>query len=191
MSNFFLVSSGMSSAELRIVPQSLFGVKVAFRDYKHLNDPPLILRFEIAGGRRCSDFLVTSLLPITLVSDEFAEMARQNTLTGWDTYAVELSGRTPLVGKSYSGLRIRGRCGPIDNRASTRVITSNPHSTESAVGYRGLYLLEATWDGSDLFVPSDDSAFLFCTSRFKECFVRARLTGARFTPIAEVERLML
>lgn len=187
---FYLVGSDGAATGARIDPACDLSIAGAFSDFKG-QTPPTCVRFVVRGGRREDDFVVSGLVPITLVSSDLLQSFEGAGITGFSTYKIELERRKGWPRKDYAGLRINGRCGPIDNSRSPRVPRISPHSGLRSDVYMGLYFEKASWAGSDLFVPSDESAYLFATERVKEAAERSHLKGIQFQPIEKVERFML
>lgn len=53
---------------------------------------------------------------------------------------------------------------------------------------KGLYFDERSWDGSDIFRPSDDTAWIFITNRVKNV-LSAKTKNIRFVPLEDVEHM--
>jgi len=181
----------MAISDLRLTVPGGWNETAARADFTAQSNPPLVERLEVVGGRNNPDFLGGGHSPLTLVSERFVAAADACHLSGWASYSIELIGKLPPTPKRYSGLRIHGRCGPIDDGRSARVLAQTPPSGAMMISYRGLYFDESAWDGTDLFVPTLKHTFLFCTEKAAKCFRQAHLTGMVLTPIEEVVRYML
>lgn len=154
-------------------------------------EPPANLAFEVRRQGKFPDLLFTNNIPFKLLSDPAVQALRAAGLTGWTTFPVRLEGPGFLLAPRYSGLAITGRCGPLDNSRSRSVQRRAAVGEGSIAVYLGMYFDPASWSGDDFFVPEGRNAYSFVTERVVELFRNAGLTGASFTPLEEVERLVL
>ena len=81
----------------------------AWRLYKGSFKPSTPLKLGAYQGGQLADFLWSGLIPIFCVSSRVIESLLSTSITGWNTYPVEVFGRNnePLVG--YHGLSITGK----------------------------------------------------------------------------------
>ncbi len=107
-------------------------------------------------------------------------------ISGWSTYPVELFGKQGEPLGTYHGLIVHGRCGAIDDSRSERTTKEFPAAVLPI--WRGLYFDEDSWDGADIFMPSDETGWIFVTERAKHIFA-ARAKNVRFTTLTEVDGL--
>ncbi len=144
---------------------------------------PLEVRWEM-GRTPPSDFVWTTLAVPLVVSDRVLKVLEG--FTGWTRYSVLVldEGGNALPG--YSGLAITGRCGAIDNALSTRAIRKFPGGTFPV--FVGLRFDEASWDGSDIFCPEDDSGWVFVTPTLRDALQGAKVQNVLFQPAALIER---
>jgi hypothetical protein len=54
---------------------------------------------------------------------------------------------------------------------------------------RGLFFEEASWDGSDIFMPSDDSAWIFVSELAKRV-LQGQAKNVRFEALSELELIV-
>ena len=130
----------------------------------------------------------TATLPY-VVSTRFVDLLRLNAVTGWSTHAIELHGKRDEVVDGYHGLVVTGRCGPIQNERARPALLRAP-AGHMAKSWFGFYVDEASWDGSEMFVPANTS-FIFVLGRVKRLLEAAKLTNITLTPVTEVERITL
>jgi hypothetical protein len=122
-----------------------------------------------------------------LISDKFLDVLRG--FTGWQTYAVRIVGRGGDEVPGYHGLSVTGRCGRIEWEKSERMILPPPvPEGRTMAGWRGMYFSPSSWDGSDVFVPDDESTYVIVTDEVRAAAERARLTNVIFTRLTEFER---
>jgi hypothetical protein len=147
---------------------------------------PVVLRWKM-GRKVPGDFVWTAMAVLIVVSDKVVSVLKTNFCSGWSTYPVHLYG--PLGNRivGYHGLAVRGRCGPRQPERSAHTVV-----VDDKIGprpsYRGLFFDESSWDGSDIFVPSDGSAQVFLLERVKNLLLQAKIKGARFERADQYER---
>jgi hypothetical protein len=138
------------------------------------------------GSHELTDALFTGFASLLLISQSLQDAMATAGLTGWRTFPVDLyDGETHIEGK-YAGLSFVGRCGPILPPTGP-ALTDFPQ-LPSFPRYRGLYFEESSWDGSDFWCSTDDTAYRFVTNRARSLFEEVCPGCLRFTPLAEVER---
>ncbi|WP_405062216.1 hypothetical protein OG474_11395 [Kribbella sp. NBC_01505] len=89
---------------------------------------------------RLADIFGTLWAEVYLVTDRFLDVLRSEQLAGWSAVRVTVNGNPSVP--PVSMLQVTGRCGPI--------LTPGI----------GRYLNPGTLDGSDLFVPANESTIL-------------------------------
>ena len=150
--------------------------------------PQVPVRFEHSSGKRPLDLMGTTWAVVDLVSDRFVAALENRGLTGWTTYPVAVSdadGR-PLSG--YHGLAVTGRCGPIDDALSPRVILPPPvPEGRTAEGRRGLLFELGSWDGTDVFC-SPRRATIFVSNRVVDALTADAITNVEFRRTTDIER---
>lgn len=141
------------------------------------------------GSPKPTTVIWTRLVSPFLVTESFARQLEDEGLSGWDTYAVEVSGKDGSTIPGYRGFVITGRCGPVDDRRSIQVPKVYPAGTFPV--WKGVFFHEESWDGSDFFMPEGSSGWMFAVERVVDAFRRAKIRNVEFTPLAEVERMRL
>ncbi len=141
------------------------------------------------GGKTLYDFVwTTNAFPI-IVSEHVIELFRPKSVTGWQTYDVEIySKKNELIEMKYFGLVITGRCGNRDYSANSIVmdkigIKTKPHS-------KGFYFKDNFWDGSDLFMCNPDengktNMFRFCTKKVVDLFKKENIKNVLFEKVID------
>lgn len=136
------------------------------------------------GASRPSDAVWTQDVGLPLLRS--SAIRGLSGITGWSSSSVELycaAGRR----FDYAWITVNGRCGPLLPERSIGAIKAFPAKT--AAVRRGLFFEASTWDGSDVFMPSDDSAFVFVTDRAKK--VLSEIGGFAFIGLEDVEQLVV
>lgn len=127
-------------------------------------------RWAMGSAKPAEIVWTTSVFPV-LLSPALVDALRRAGISGWASYPVELRGKKGVELGTYHGLVIRGRCGPIDKSRSSIAPSTSPTGPGWVV--KGLFFDERSWDGSDIFMPEDKTAFVFFTEKAKD------LLGAR------------
>ena len=167
-------------------PHPAFRYWIAIQCGRERPEPPLRVR-EITGKRPYD--VVGSTILLHLVSPRLRTALRSGGITGWDTLSVD-TGSFALI-RGYEVLRILGRCGPIDDSQSERVILPPPTKSGRAVdGWRGLYFDPVSWDGSDIFGPPE-TGHIFMTKRTADLVRQMKPSNASLEPLPAIERLVL
>jgi hypothetical protein len=143
---------------------------------------PLVVRQQSGGALR--DVVWTGDGLSVLLSARIVTLLREQGLTGWDTYAVEVVDRDGTLRHDYVGLAVTGRCGPRDDRRGDWV------NVAGRVYRRGYYFAEESWDGSDLFVVGA-SVPRFVTDRVRGVFRRAKIRNVQFVRADQFRRIAI
>jgi hypothetical protein len=144
------------------------------------------LEFRFDAGNLPADFIWTHFTDLVAVSDRVVALLSHRELKGWRTYPVKVFGKDGAEIGGYSGLAIAGRCGPIDLSRSPRVqLSARVPGGRMPWRRKGLFFEPATWDGSDLFLPSG-SGWILVTRRLKEAFEAEKIANVRFEPTNEL-----
>jgi hypothetical protein len=115
-------------------------------------------------------------------------LLKNERVTGWRTYPVEVTDRQGAVIPAYRGFAVTGRCGPFDSSKSQMIIKPPPVPRGRPAPYRrGLYFDPTTWDGSDVFCSENGWLFVVVTQRVQELFRRHKVTNVRFQRLVDVE----
>lgn len=137
------------------------------------------------GASKPGDVIWTRLVHPILVSTSILDALSKLSCTGWSTYTVDLVGKKGEPIDGYHGLVVTGRCGPASWERGQRVMKKFPGGMKPV--RRGLFFDEATWDGSDLWMPSDQKGNIFVSERARGVLARAK--NVRLEPTTEVEML--
>lgn len=135
------------------------------------------------AGRRWLDLVATDTVVVYAVSARFQAVLREAGATGWHTRAIDVGGS--LV-RGHELLVVTGSCGPVDDTKSGYRVQYN----REGVGYpvwTGLFFDPTSWDGSDVFCPSD-SGMIFITERVCEAIRRGMLENVFLRAGSDFER---
>jgi hypothetical protein len=184
-SHFYVVTSGGSpSAFVAAIDLSVEDGLSALRgDF----DIRVAVAAEWALGSRVPlDYILANNAVSRLISEKFAAALRASGCTGWSTFPVNLTGRNgePLHG--YSGLRVTGRCGPIQLERSREGMKDYPGGRFPV--YIGYYFEEGSWDGSDVFMPDGYNGTVFITEKAAKSLKRERVKGVELERADSIER---
>jgi hypothetical protein len=110
-------------------------------------------------------------------------------LSGFTPYPATVVGRNGGVIRGYFGLRVTGRCDPVDLNRSAVVVRQYPGGWFPE--FEGHYFPPESWDGSDLFMERADAygnetLRLMCTERTKAIFDRAKTNNVEFERLDSV-----
>jgi hypothetical protein len=140
-------------------------------------DKPVPVRW-VSGRRKPQDFVWTSIVAPTIVSDRVLTALKATNATGWFSYPVDLRGAENERIPGYHGVSIVDRCGPIQKERSRPVQKRYPGGIFTAK--QGYFFDEQSWDGSGVFVPNDGSASVFVVEKVMQALTKAKLTGVVF-----------
>ena len=147
-------------------------------------DPPWYVPICWSGGRKIPSDVIFAGVEVIAIHERVRRLLLEHGFTGWKTYPVHVLGPEQEGYEDYHGLAITGRCGPLEY---TRSIPFQKQMSGGVFTYwRGEYFDEATWDGSDLFVP-EGTAVILVVEEVKQAFVRAKVRNVRFTRLTERE----
>lgn len=150
--------------------------------------PEATLRFHVSWSRRLGDFVEGSAISHRFMSPRARQLFDDAGFTGWRPYPAII--RDHVGEHPYWGLQVTGRCGPItwdDAREEFRppeIGDGPPYPV-----YVGPTFDPASWDGSDIFTPTDRSTYVLVTSRVREAVERANLTQFEFVRLPDLEAL--
>jgi hypothetical protein len=136
-------------------------------------------------GKRLFDFVWDSMIP--LVHDRVVDLLKQDDVTGWGVYPIQLFDKEGALVPNYNwGLSISGRCGPtyLDKEHSAVVYQEMPGGRFPQ--YQGLYVPTESWDGSDIFLSANGTGWKLITGKVRELFLRASVSNVMIEPISEV-----
>jgi hypothetical protein len=124
-----------------------------------------------------------------LLSERSIKLLTENNISGWEKYKIKLyKNRNEIYG--YWGIHITGICGKIDNTKS-EIFFPKPIviGGKSLPHRKGLYFIQESWDGSDIFSPQG-TGLVIIHERVKILFESNEITNITFTNITENERLL-
>jgi len=159
--------------------------------FKGESRPDGEIYFKRHMGKNVYDLIPTGFAYLYLVSEKVHDLLRSNKVSGWNTFPVKVFDSQKNEISGYYGFSVTGRCGPIDSSKSKKV--NKPAPTPYGKPYdalEGLYFLPGSWDGSEIFSPSN-TAHTFVTEKVKELFEQERITNAEFEKITESENRIL
>jgi len=149
---------------------------------------PVIARWFM-GGDKPEDIIWTDSGTPVLLSDRMLDLFLTEGFTGWSTYDVKLFSKNHKTIPGYSGLVVKGRCGPIDDSLSRKVAKKFPARISTV--WKGLYFDPSTWDGSDFFMPEGNNGWIIIVEKVKRALEKFRFKNAVCISLDEVERHIL
>jgi hypothetical protein len=146
------------------------------------------LEFVRASGGKPHDLIGTTYAVLQLISPRLIALLEEHGFTGWTTYPAKILLDDGSEVEGYRGLAVTGRCGPIEDDLSERIMLRPPVPTgRSMPGLRGMCFRPDTWDGSDIFTPEGFAA-VFVVERVKEALETAGITNITLERVSEIER---
>ena len=130
------------------------------------------------------DAFWTSAVAPLIVSQRFVDVLMENQFTGWGTYPVKVHAKGGELVPGYHGLCIGGRCGPILWEKSEVIYKDYPGGRFPC--YKGEYFDPDTWDGSDFFVETTDTAQIFVVEPVKKALEKAKIRNLLFERLDEI-----
>jgi hypothetical protein len=135
------------------------------------------------GGANPSDFIWTTSAHPLIVHRRIVDLFREHSITGWSTYPVIVIDKAGHSHLDYEGLKIIGRCGPVD--LSRSVIVPSEYPAGWFPHFLGHYFAEDSWDGSDIFMERVDSigkvtARCFATEKVHRIYQKVGIENIRF-----------
>lgn len=182
LEKYFLMADADTPRALRVRPVGEFPGHALLSGERRPRQP---LLFEVSGGIRPMDLIGTEFAGVYLISPRFQAALSHGSFSGWGLIEASVSGTTI---ERYRLLVISGRCGPIEDSRSERLLIPSPSGGEAVGGWRGLLFDPDTWDGSDLFLPRN-TFHTIVVDRVRDVVIRERLTNVTFERITEIERL--
>ena len=157
-------------------------VKLLSRGKSRVQKP---IQFDAAQGSDATDFLWTQLVTPVCVSERVIRILKENEVSGWSTYPVEIFDQEGNLCPFYHGLAVNGAVCEADYSRSA-VVTKPPPAPRgrSYDVYKGLYFDEDQWDGSDMFWVGGARVVV---DRVKSLFEQHKVANVRFTPLTERE----
>ena len=184
---FFVLSEDFLRGAVRVRPVGKLRQARALARAERTARKPV--RFAREEGQRALDIVgTTGPPPLTIVSRRVIDVLKRERFSGWARYPVELEG-VEVDADAYLGLAVHGRCGDIDNSLTPKQILPSPVPEGNAVpGRRGLLFEHGSWDGSDLFSPSE-GWHIFVTHAVRDALIAAKVKNMHLQRLTEVERL--
>ena len=145
--------------------------------------------FSIERGSKWLDILSTGFAGIYLYSKKIKTIVENNKLTGCTFIPVIIRLKNGKVSSEYYFLSVHGSCGEIDNSLSEKVevIYESGHKEYQ---YKGQLFNLDTWDGSDIFSPSNYTSTII-TEKTKNIFKENELTNILYEDINSIMRVIL
>jgi hypothetical protein len=152
--------------------------------------PAQAVNVSWAMGRASpSEVIWTTMGTMVIIADSVVQLLRSHGFTGWSLYDVSVRDKQGQLIPGYRGLAVTGRCANIDNSQSIEVPRIFP--TGISPTWKGLFFDPASWDGSDLFMPTPSTGWKFVVEDVKKAFEQAKIRNVMFTPLEQIERSML
>jgi hypothetical protein len=139
------------------------------------------------GSNAPGEVVWTRFVGPILLSGPLVGLLRDRGFGGWSTYPVEVRGRKGEVLSPYYGLVVHGRCGPVDTSRGKRVMKEYPGGLFPVM--KGIGFSEASWDGSDIFMPSDGTGWTLVTEQVKEALL-SKAKNVRLDALVDVEQIV-
>lgn len=157
-------------------------VQLLSRGKSRLQEP---LQFDAAQGTEASDFLWTQLLDPVCVSESVVRILRENEVSGWSLYPVEVFDNDGDLLPNYHGIAVTGAECEADYGRSAIVTKPPPTSYGRSYDvYQGLYFNEEDWDGSDIFWVG---GIRVVVKKVKELLEKNNVKNVLFTPLSQRE----
>lgn len=141
--------------------------------------PETAIVYQWHSGRYVRDQMLTTEAVICLFSDRVFQVLRENRFSGWRTFPVQLFDKENKIIEGYHGLSVTGRCGSLDKPRRVPI----PRGKR---WWRGLYVKDDFWDGSDVFLPYG-TTFVFVTQEVKDALEAIRPSNIAFIRLSEFE----
>ena len=120
------------------------------------------------------------------VAQSVVKLLRDNNISGWSTYPVNVYTNDNVLLDDYVGFSIIGRCTSVKPSLTKEVCIYPAYKNgPSYKGYKGFPLDLDTWDGSDIFIL-EHTLCKFVTARTKNVIEKAHLSNIAFEDIAEM-----
>jgi hypothetical protein len=172
-------------------PFSSRAFRAAFRDPPETEDLVRVLRgerpapsFEFfrESGKELQGVVWTTYAFYFLLEEGVIAAFHDAGLSGWTSYAVRLENEPDA---KYHGLAVQGRCGPINRTNAEIEMRQFPGGLYPV--RRGLSFEPSSWDGSDVFMPDDDSAWVLLSIKGAHAIRDAHVRNIDVVPVADIE----
>jgi hypothetical protein len=145
---------------------------------------PIQVQWAMGGAQPVEVIWTTHAVPI-IVSDSVVQLLRSHGFTGWSLYDVTVHGKQGEQIPGYHGLAITGRCGEIDWSKGIEEPRVRPAGIFPV--WRGLFFDPVSWDGSDLFVPTNGN-YVCVVEAVKKAIKKAKVRNVVFEALDQFER---
>jgi hypothetical protein len=139
------------------------------------------MRHNVGGPLR--DVVITGYADPNVVSQAFVEALTTAGCSGWSLFPVTVYDKEGVTANGFHGFQVVGECGPVDWRRSQPVPVRLPGGVFPSL--KGMYFAVETWDGSDVFGPTD-TGFVFMTEKAVLALRRSRISNMDAEPIEDV-----
>lgn len=143
---------------------------------------PLIIRHCMGGKIPYEIFYTTG--NTCCVHKKIIDIFTKENISGWDTYDVLVYDKKGIEYNDYSGLSIKGNCGPILYKDYKVVYCEYPAGIFPKI--QGISFDIDKWDRSDLFMFSNINYWLV-TEKFCNIFRKYKIKNVKFTPLFQVQ----
>lgn len=144
-----------------------------------------VMFFRKKGNIWC-DVITTGFSGIYLVSEKFRKVIIDNKLTGSDFIRIIIETGKGEKRDDYYFLKITGKCGDIDNTLSSKIEVTY-RSGKKGYRFKGLLFSLETWDGNDIFSPSNYVSPII-SSQAKKVLEESDLSNIEYHSINELVR---
>ena len=138
--------------------------------------------FQADTGNQAADILWSQMTLLFCVSGRLVRLLKENGITGWSTYPVQVYDRKGVFLPDYHGFAVTGGMCAQDFDRSVPFEKKMPSGRLSTY-YRGLYFHENQWDGSDLFWLGVGTPVV--VNRVHKLFRKEKIGNIRFTPLPD------
>ena len=112
---------------------------------------------------------------------------KENGITGWSTYPVEVYDRKGSLMPGYHGFAITGGSCDQDYDRSLMIEKMRPSGEKKGKYFKGVYFDESQWDGSDMFWVGGRRGKSIVVDKVFRLFRKYKIQNVQFTPLADVE----
>jgi hypothetical protein len=187
--NYFRFSDPLANRPLRLraKPESdHYSTDYFFSLAKGKVTPKEPIKFYSTMGGQSTEILWAEIPVILCISTKVVDLLRENQITGWGTYPVEVYGRKGEFLPGYHGFSVTGRECKRDKSRSQIITKQVVPNGKPFQAYVGLYFIESDWDGNDFFIVSSFGGTVV-TKKVRDLFKKEKITNIRFTNLLEVE----
>lgn len=189
--DFYLFSEKFSEATLHVTPNGAELIKsirnetngIVTGDWSGLSFP---LKFKQKYGRRKDDVIRTGYTKLFIISNNFVDVLKNNSITGWRLFDVEISDKKDGLINGYFGISITGKSGPVNINSSIVIERRRIANGPLCIFYKGAKIDKESWDGSDIFIPEGGFGILL-SPKAASILGKSELTNVSIIPLSEVE----